>query len=196
MRMVTELRSVSQVAPLVSVLLRSSGPSAIPRLIVSIRVDSVDGVASRRTLFHVSEEDGKVLPSVADGDASPAVVAPTIRLRVRTSHPHRRPRHVSGAVDATTSVSMPCLVQVPTSRFPLKTSAGPCSAPASLQSEEKTARSNNMSVPAVTYTEPLGSYTRNPFDNLVGHESSKPLTRHNTYAHVNPHGRIGGAACL
>jgi len=62
---------------LIAVLLRARRPSAIPRLVIAVVLDSVDAVFRTGLLADIREEvDEAVLarPSLADADASTAVV--------------------------------------------------------------------------------------------------------------------------
>lgn len=58
----------------VSNLLCISGPAAIFGRVRTIVVDAVDAVFRSRSLSHICEEVGKVIPSLANSDSSPAVL--------------------------------------------------------------------------------------------------------------------------
>lgn len=87
---------VDAVAP-ISALFRDGRPPAVPRLVVAVAVDAVDRVRRRRPWTHVREERFKVIrPSLAHGDAAPAIQRVRVLAGVCAATAHRIPRVVLG----------------------------------------------------------------------------------------------------
>jgi hypothetical protein len=86
------LPSHRPVVALIAGLLRLCGPANVARLVIAVYVDAVKGMPWRRTLSNVSEERQEVqLPSVADSDASAAVVWIVLLPRIKASVLHLPP---------------------------------------------------------------------------------------------------------
>lgn len=72
-------------------------PSAVARLVVSVIVLSVD-THPNWSRPHVGKKTLKRVPTLADGDAAPAVIGKLRSARIATTYFHRHPRRVLGAV--------------------------------------------------------------------------------------------------
>lgn len=90
-RAVADLR----VAPVVDLDV-SSYPSDIARFVVAVHVNSIYLVFVRWPAAHVCKECLETIPSIADGNASPAVVLVVVASRVHASLPERLPHEVFG----------------------------------------------------------------------------------------------------
>ena len=91
----------------VSRLLRCGCPTTVVRPVAPPPVDPVHS-APGRSLAHVGEEIVKALPpSIADDNASGAVLMERRRLRIVTALNHRRPRAIGGAQARVGSMPVP-----------------------------------------------------------------------------------------
>lgn len=81
---------------LIAALLRGGRPAAVARAVAATVVDAVKRVLSRRALAHVGQEVLEHTPTLADSNASAAVVVPVGIVGVRAALPHSDPRNVSG----------------------------------------------------------------------------------------------------
>lgn len=103
---------LSAVATSVVVLLHMSCPSAIPRSVVPVVIDTVDGVSrslsvySRRSGSHIGEEFLERFPSRVNGDSTPSPVLEIGSFGVRTSVPHLSPRLIFGGHLSARAVSV------------------------------------------------------------------------------------------
>src|SRR4051812_27088257 len=73
-------------------------PSAIPSLIVTVGIDSVDGVRSRRPWSHVLKEQSERGPTLTDLNSTTAVRTVLRCFWIEASASHSRPRCISQPV--------------------------------------------------------------------------------------------------
>ena len=76
-------------------LLSIGGPSAIPRFVGTVIVDTVDGQSPSGRFAHVGQEVLELPPAVADGDTSASVVPKSRRVRIGATGQH----HFPAAID-------------------------------------------------------------------------------------------------
>lgn len=75
-------------------LLSTRCPSTVRRLVVSVVVDALQGKPSRPRAHVLSESNEVLSPSLAHGNASPAVVLKSVIIWIKTSLFHRVPRGI------------------------------------------------------------------------------------------------------
>ncbi len=86
-----------EAAPIFSTLLLWRRPPAITRLVMSIMIESVNGVGCRRSRSHVLKECLKrLVPSVANHDAAPTPVGKVMVRLIGASPLHAEPSFVLG----------------------------------------------------------------------------------------------------
>lgn len=110
--MVAQLRQASgnamngenAIRSLIPVLFLVGRPSAVSVFIVAVVVGVTINGEPRRTSPHIGQKISELSPSVADGDAAPAVIKVGVVVRVATSVYHAKPRIVCSR-----SFSNPCV---------------------------------------------------------------------------------------
>lgn len=87
-------------------LLRGCRPSAIVWGVWSVVVDSIDRMLYRWTRPHICDEQGEIVPSFTDGNATTAPVGEFVIPVVKTAPPHSQPRRVFNALMRACGVSV------------------------------------------------------------------------------------------
>ena len=91
----------------IALLLRSCGPSAVPRLVVFVAIDAVNRHSRSRGAPHVCDEMLKLHPSLTDCYSSSTVERPKFCRWERASRNHSVPRAIFRS--SAHSVSLACL---------------------------------------------------------------------------------------
>ena len=130
-------------------LLRSSGPSTIGRLIISIIVNAIKTKLGRGFSAYIEQKILKaVLPSFTDSNSSPTVVGPTLDARKRTAIFHRHPSLIFRRPLSVAPFSMLQGRNAKFAQFASKATTTPCCSACQM------VRKNNSLVSAVAQTVP------------------------------------------
>lgn len=97
-------------------------PAAVPRFVVPVIVDPIDGKGGVRPPPHILEKQRERVPSRIDRDSSPSVAAVVLVVWISATTPHFEPYSVLGKVPPAVShiaSSEPFLQQAPATLMPL-----------------------------------------------------------------------------
>lgn len=100
-------RDSTQVASVFRALLKACGPTTVPRLVISSRIEAINRMIVTRPLAHVGQEGGEgIAPPRANADAARSVFREVLVANVGASPLHAEPDSIGRAGVAATLVAV------------------------------------------------------------------------------------------